>query len=186
MKASPEFSRLIAVEGIIPDKIRTEQIAPTADECAALCKRFDLRALENVKATLKIRRVTGGAAVKVDGEFSADVVQACVVSLRDVHNRIEGRFETFFAEPSIAKDEADVLLEGDEIGLEDDEDAPEMIRNGMIDLGEVVAQYLYLEIDPYPRAPGVSLAAQMAKAGDTGKKANPFDVLQGLADKKDK
>lgn len=178
MQSAPEFSRLISVEGIIPDKDRLEKIEATVDECAALAKRFDLRELSNFKAEFKIRRVAGGTAVKINGVLRADLVQACVVSLRDVFSKVDARFETFFAEPAEQEE-----FDDEDVGLEGDEDAPEMINNGMIDLGEVAAQYLYLEIDPYPRAPGVSLAAQMTEIGASAGKSNPFRVLEGLKDK---
>ena len=68
----------------------------------------------------------------------------------------------------------------------EDEDSPEMVVNGMIDLGEVATQYLSLNLNPYPRAPGVSLAAQLAEAGMEVKN-RPFAVLEGLkAEKGDK
>jgi uncharacterized metal-binding protein YceD (DUF177 family) len=177
MTVTPEFSRLLAVEGIIPDKVRTEIIEATAEECVALAERFDLRELSGFRARVNIRRVAGGTAVKLDGTLEADVVQACVVSLQDVHGHVEARFETYFTEDKgNLKDDA-------EFGAEDDEDAPEMAVNGMIDLGEVAAQYLSLELDPYPRAPGVSLAAQLAEAGMDAKN-RPFQVLEGLREGK--
>lgn len=172
-KPAPEFSRPIAVEGITPDKIRHEKIEATAEECAALAARFDLRHLENFKADLDIRRVAGNTAIRVSGKLSADLVQACAVSLQDVHGRIESDFETFFTE-----DQAKAVG-ADEMVYEDDESTPEMAVGGMIDLGEVAAQYLSLEIEPYPRAPGVSLAAQMAENG-VQVKTNPFQVLEKL------
>lgn len=181
MTAQAEFSRLIAIEGITPDKIRKETVEASAAECKALAKRFDLRELSGLKAKLNIRRVTGGPAVRVEGDFEAEVVQTCVVSLQDVHAHVEGHFDTFFSE--------DAETEGPDIDItiDDDETSPEMITKGMIDLGEVVAQYLALELDPYPRAPGVSLAAQLAKVG-AEVRSSPFAVLQGLkgekADKK--
>ena len=57
------------------------------------------------------------------------------------------------------------------------------LRRQLIDLGEVVAQYLSLEIDPYPRPPGVSLAAQLQASGQP-KKDNPFQALAALKDDK--
>lgn len=173
---TPEFSRPIAIEGLTPDKERRETIEATEEECAALAKRFDLRELSGFKAIIGVRRVAGGL-VEVNGTLEADVVQACVVSLRDVHGHIKAAFETYFTEhDSVLKDDA-------EFGGEDDEDEPEMLSNGMVDLGEVAAQYLALELDPYPRAPGVSLAAQLAEIGaDT--KNRPFQVLEGLKEDK--
>lgn len=175
MTYTPEFSRPLAIEGIIPDKVRTEKIAASADECAALAARFGIREISDFKAEIYIRRVIGGEVVKVEGKLAADVVQACVVSLQDVHEHVEASFETYFTED---KDKA-----ADEDDPEDD--APEMAENGIVDLGEVAAQYLALELNPYPRAPGVSLAAQMAEVG-TAAKPNPFAVLEVLKEGKDK
>lgn len=171
--AHPEFSRLIAIEGITPDKVRKEAVEASDAECAALAKRFDLRELSGLKAKLNIRRVSGSAAVRVEGWFEADVVQTCVVSLQDVHGHVEGHFDTFFTE------EAENTGAEPDITIDDDETSPEMITKGNIDLGEVVAQYLSLELDPYPRAPGVSLAAQLAEVGAEVKNS-PFRVLEGL------
>lgn len=173
MAMQPEFSRLIAVEGITPDKVRKESIVATGEECAALAKRFDLRALSGFRADLSIRRVEGGDVVHLAGRFEADVVQTCVVSLRDVHSHVAGDFETFFSEQDhrLDEEEAEMYL--------DEEDMPEAIVNGNIDLGEVTAQYLSLELEPYPRAPGVSLAAQLSEAGAEVRNS-PFAVLQGL------
>ena len=171
--AHPEFSRLIAIEGITPDKVRKEAIEASEAECAALAERFDLRELSGLKAKINIRRVTGGPAIRVEGSFEAEVVQTCVVSLQDVHARVEGHFDTFFTE------ETEKLGPDLDLTIDDDDTSPEMIAKGMIDLGEVVAQYLALELDPYPRAPGVSLAAQLAEIGAEVKNS-PFRVLEGL------
>lgn len=169
-----EFSRLIAVEGIIPDKTREENIEATSAECAALSARFGLKELEYFRARLSIRRVAGGDMVRLEGHIEAEVTQTCVVSLQNVHSHIETDFETFFSEDGKTDDEIDFTLEGAE-------NTPEPLVNGMIDLGEVAAQYLSLELDPYPRAPGVSLAAQMSETGAVVRNS-PFAVLQGALD----
>lgn len=176
---SPEFSRLIAIEGITPDKTRSEKIDATEEECEALAARFGLRHLANLKATVNIRRISGSDMIKINGTFAADVVQACVVSLQDVHGHVEGSFDTYFTQT--AGEQRDEI----EFTLEDDLEAAEIVVNGMIDMGEVVAQYLSLDLDPYPRAPGVSLAAQMRETGTSGK-ANPFQVLAALKTEEDK
>lgn len=178
MYAAPELSRLLSIEGIVPDKLREESVVATEQECAALAKRLDLRELENLKADLTVRRVSGGSVLRVAGRIQADVVQSCVISLRDVPAVVDATFETFFTQDAPAEDMAKELS-----FTAEDEDSPEMIVNGMIDLGEVVTQYLSLNLDPYPRAPGVSLAAQLAEAGIADKQ-NPFAVLATLQDDK--
>ncbi len=178
MNAAPEFSRLLSIEGIVPDKLREETVTATPEECAALAARLDLRELENLKADLSIRRVSGGSILRVSGRIQADVVQSCVISLRDVPAVVDATFETFFTQ------DAQTDAQGKELSFTaEDEDSPEMLVNGMIDLGEVVTQYLSLNLDPYPRAPGVSLAAQLAEAG-VAPADNPFAVLATLKDDK--
>lgn len=178
MDHTPEFSRLLSIEGMVPDKTREEIVTATPAECEALAARLDLRELEDLKAELKIRRVSGGSILRVSGRITAEAVQTCVVSLQEVPTSIDATFETFFTQDGPGAPEAKELSFSAE-----DEDSPEMVVNGMIDLGEVVTQYLSLNLDPYPRAPGVSLAAQLAGVGAGGPK-NPFAVLESLKDDK--
>src|SRR5262249_42333856 len=145
------------------------------EECAALAKRFDLQSLSGLKADLTILRVSEGNILKVEGDIQAEVVQTCVVSLQGVHAEIKAHVDTYFTEDGKEGFEEEQLLD-----IDLDDDAPDMVvNNGMLDMGELVAQYLSLELDPYPRAPGVSLAAQMTEVGgDT--KNRPFQVLKKL------
>ena len=180
MTTTPEFPRPVAIEGIIPDKPRRESVTATEEECAALAQRFDLKSLSGLKAKLTILRVSDGNIVRDEGEIEAEVVQTCVVSLQGVPAEIKFRFDTYFTEDGKEGFEEEELLD---IALEDE--FPDMVmRDGQLDLGELTAQYLALELDPYPRAPGVSLAAQMTETGgDT--KNRPFTVLQKLKTDKD-
>ncbi|MBI3442039.1 MAG: DUF177 domain-containing protein [Proteobacteria bacterium] len=179
MVAAPEFSRLLEVGTITPDRERREKVEATAEECAALARRFDLRSLSGLKGNLTILRISEGKLIRVRGDMEADVVQSCVVSLQDVPARIQIPFDTSFTEDGEEVFDADM-----EFDLELEEDPHEVMYNGIIDMGELVAQYLSLELDPYPRAPGVSLAAQLAETG-TAPKNRPFQVLQGLKSEKD-
>ncbi|MCE9508628.1 MAG: DUF177 domain-containing protein [Alphaproteobacteria bacterium] len=174
-----EFSRPIAVESIVPSRERTENLEASVAECAALAKRFDLKSLSGLKGKLRVDRVSEGNFIKVEGDFEADAVQICVVSLQDVPSHVKAHFETYFTEDGKEFDQ-----DGD-FGLEVEDDIHQIMSEGMLDLGELVAQYLALELDPYPRAPGVSLAAQLAEVGGDAKN-RPFKVLEGLKpDKKD-
>ncbi|MFH1157530.1 MAG: DUF177 domain-containing protein [Pseudomonadota bacterium] len=177
MTAPPEFSRLIAVERIIPNKSRAEKIEATGAECAALAVRLDLRALGGLKGRISLLRMSDGNVIRIEGDIEADVVQSCVVSLQDVPSRVNLHFDTCFTE------DGKELDENAEISVTLEEEFPDVMVDGMIDLGELAAQYLSLELDPYPRAPGVSLPAQIAKIG-TDVKNGPFQVLKGLKPEK--
>lgn len=181
MTASPEFSRPVAIEGLAHDKPSTLHIEATEAECAALAKRFDLQSLSGFTADITILRVSEGKITRVQGVLEAEVVQTCVVSLQGVPAEIKSAFDTYFTEDG--KEGFDEESAAD-LDLEEGDANDLMITNGHLDLGELAAQYLALELDPYPRAPGVSLAAQMHETGST-KKASPFQILQKLKTKKD-
>ena len=173
MNTAFEFSRPLALEQVLPHKPRQEDIAATADECAALAARFDLKSLSVLQSRMTLTRTADSKLVRVAGALHAELVQTCVVSLQDVPAVIDASFETYFTEDGEEFDEdagLDIELEEDEFPVG---------GGGVVDLGELAAQYLSLEIDPYPRAPGVSLAAQMAATGDEGKN-RPFEILRGL------
>ena len=167
-----EFSRPLALDAILPTKDRRDVLTATPEESSALARRFGLKSLSNFKAKVSARRVPDGL-IRIWGELEAEVVQACVVSLQDVPARIRASFDTYFTEEGREVD--DEALEG----LLPEEDDDTVFQNGAVDLGELTAQYLALELDPFPRAPGVSLAAQMTQRGERDPK-NPFAVLESL------
>ena len=114
--------------------------------------------------------------IRLQGHLTADVVQSCVVTLGPVPAHLEVDFEMSFSasavEPAVA--DLDPLAE----------EGPEPIPEGVIDLGEAVAQQLAIALDPYPRAPGASLEAleeakQLLEQGTR----NPFAELASLKKK---
>ncbi len=150
------------------------------EECAALAKRFDLKSLSGLKAKLTVLRISEGNIIRVEGDIEAEVVQTCVVSLQGVSSEIKAHFDTYFTE-----DGKEGLEHEELFNIELDDETPDMVINGgMLDLGELTAQYLSLELDPYPRAPGVSLPAQLTETGgDT--KNRPFQILKKLTPEED-
>jgi uncharacterized metal-binding protein YceD (DUF177 family) len=119
--------------------------------------------------------------VRVKGRLSAELVQACVVTLDPVPARIDERFEVDFvedAQPAVADLELDV--EGAE--------APEPAPDGRIDLGELAAEQLGLAIDPYPRKADAAVPAEWttetAAEPTPVARPNPFAELEKLKAKK--
>jgi uncharacterized metal-binding protein YceD (DUF177 family) len=164
-----EFQRLFRVErlGVTPVS-QTIQASP--DECAALTQRFGLSAMTNLNASVQLYRLADSDFIRVDGRFEADVVQICVVTLESFPSHVEDSFSADFS-----NGDADFTEFAPEIVVDIDEEPVEPIVDGIIDIGELVSQYLSLALDPYPRAPGVSLDA--AWESPDGKALSPFAVL---------
>ena len=142
MTPTPEFSRRVEI-GRLSGRPVPRSISADAGERAALARRFDLLALNRLEAALELRRETDDT-VRVTGLLTAEVAQACVVTLEPVVSAISESFTWRFA-PS--ESESNLVLDPEA-------EVIEPIVDDAIDLGEAAAQQLALALDPYPRAPG--------------------------------
>ena len=170
----PEFSFILYVDKI-PAAGMEERLIASAAQCDALTARFNLLALTNLHATLKICMGRAGSAVEVTGTMIADVVQSCIVTLDPVHGHIEADIEVLFAMPDDVKTDA-VVMQGELDG----EDV-ETIMDGRIDLGELIAQHLGITINPYPRKEGVNFTG--IEFNEPKASINPFAKLVELKKK---
>ena len=137
----PEFSRPVR---LAPDP-REVVLDANAAECAALAVRFGILGIHALGARVQLRPEAGGT-IRARGTLSAEVEQACVVTLEPVRQRVEAAFDLR------------ILGEG-ETPADEDPDSPDEIESqgGTVDLGEAVAEQLALALDPYPRAEGAEL-----------------------------
>ena len=170
-----EFSRPLSLDRISTTQHR-EEITASDKERAALVERFGLLSLDNLTASFTLKRARKDL-VRVKGRISAELAQACVVTLEPVPARIDERFEVDFLE-GVQPAVTDLELDAEAA------EAPEPAPDGWIDLGELAAEQLGLAIDPYPRRPDAEVPAEW-KAEPTAEPAaverpNPFAVLEKL------
>jgi len=174
----PEFSRPLELERIGSTELR-EDIAATAEERAALARRFGLLALDRLSARLRIRRV-GRGIVRLEGAFVAELTQSCVITLAPVRSHLSETFVQLYAPPEAGRRPA----AGEAVVVDPEaEDPPETLHGEVLDLGEAVAQQLAVAIEPYPRAPGARLEAAAAGEEAPGEEVagtGPFADLAAL------
>jgi len=171
-----EFSRPLDVTRV-PVQGCTEKISAEPEECAALAARFGLPAIHGLGAELQISRWRG-EGLKIKGRFTLDLEQTCVVSLDIFRSTLADMFETYFL-PAKAADGAD------EVTIEEGDAEP--FENGIIDMGEVVAEAVGLVLDPYPKKPGVTFADIVEDdeaSGKEGARSSPFAGLGRLKEGK--
>ena len=156
-----EFSRLVQVDAIDADG-RVIVLRTQEDECLALAQRLDLQELSQLRAEVSLRRTAAGL-VRLNVDFSANVVQSCVVSLEAVRGVIADRFSVLCeGEKPRRKDAAGL---GEIIVDPFGDDTVEPSEDGKLDIGELIVQHLSLSLDPYPRALGVEGDGNLADAG---------------------
>ncbi|WP_417845498.1 YceD family protein [Thalassospira povalilytica] len=186
---APEFSRIVKTDEQVSAKEKLA-IEATEKERAALAKRFELVSIDSLKAELTISTASNGE-VTVRGPMTAEIVQNCVATLEPVPELVEDTIEVLFS-PHVSED--DLPSDPDDLeDLSEEElmallDQPEPLVDGKIDLGEVVAQFLAVAMNPYPRKEGAELpaAVKTEEEADEEKRPNPFAQLAGLKDKLEK
>jgi uncharacterized metal-binding protein YceD (DUF177 family) len=170
---APEFSRPLALERIASTGTEVT-IEANAEEREALTKRFGIEAIHALSARFVATPWRRGG-IEVRGEIAAEVEQVSVVSLEPFTSEVgEEVVRYFLAETAPGHNPAVLSVES----LEDDE--PDVISGGAIDLGEIAAESLALALDPYPRKPGEVFQEETAEAAEARREESPFAVLSRL------
>lgn len=142
---------------------------------AALAEMGGLREVLSAQASFDIAPKSGGR-FHVLGRVRARVGQTCVVTLDPIENDIDEPIDLIFAPPEQVPQMA-ALVDDAEGSDEETPDPPEPIENGVIDLGRLAADALYLAIDPYPRKAGAEFEP-LVEAADP--EDHPFAALKAL------
>ena len=187
MKKQPvhaEFSRIVTAEEIGPGMERT--IAARPPELKALARRMKLPTIRSLVAQLAVTP-EGAGGYRVRGHMRAEVEQECVRTLDIFPAEVQAEVDRLFVpahSPAARALTATPVMELDA----DAPDAPDILAEEGIDLGELVSETLALSLDPWPKKPGTDFVDMEAGAPDddeAGKEAaedaqNPFAVLKNL------
>jgi hypothetical protein len=134
-----------------------------------------LREIMSASASLDVTP-QGGGRVHVGGRVRARIGQTCVVSLDPIENDIDEAIDLIFAPPEQIPELADLVDEAAESDAEIP-DPPEPIENGVIDLGRVATDALFLGVDPYPRKADAVFEPPVVAADPED---HPFAALKAL------
>src|ERR1700693_2077518 len=135
----------------IPDTGLHREIEPDRAARDAMADIAGLREILSASASLDLTPEKDGR-VHVTGRVRARIGQTCVVSLEPIENDIDEAIDLIFAPPEQIPELADLVDEAAESDTEIP-DPPEPIERGIIDLGRVATDALFLAVDPYPRKP---------------------------------
>ena len=136
-----------------PDQAARERIART----------LDLIELPVFKANLTVKPAETGWTLS--GRVNGQAVQRCGLTLEPLPADID---ESFAIELVEADPRAPV-----EVDVDPEEDGPDVIEDGVIDLGVYAVEQLALALDPFPRKPGAVFEQPEEPAEES-----PFAVLK--------
>jgi len=166
-EASP-FSRPVRIDAL-PRDGQTVTIEATSAEREALASFLELPAIAALTAMLRLEPWGRGGA-RVSGAVHGALTQICVVSLEPFAATIDEVVDVRFA-PQAALDSRSMAAK-ETLSL-DDEDEPDPIIEGKIDLGALAAEFFALGLDPYPRKPGATFEQRTR----TEPSNSPFSAL---------
>lgn len=178
MTAPPEFSRAERLDEI--GRVDwPRHIEATADERAALARRFGFSALDRLEADYSLSR--DGGAILATGELRAALSQPCIATGEPVAETVRETFAIRFVPEA-----RDVAHKPDEELEIDAEECDTLSYSGnRIDMGDAIAETLALSINPYPRSPDAD--RYLREAGVlTEERAGPFAALAALRSGREK
>lgn len=167
---APEFSRIVELERMGDG---TRRIEATAEERAALARRFALVSIDRLEADLTLE--PDGDAVNARGTMVARFVQSCAVSGDDLPVSLTEPLSLRFVRPAAYSPDEEI-----ELSPEDCDDIE--YEGSQFDLGEAVAQSLGLAIDPFATGPNADEVRKRVGLLDE-QSSGPFAALAGLRKK---
>lgn len=136
-----EFSRFAPVREL-PKGGGWFVLEPKPDERRRLAERLDLQELAEFTVKAQLVSLPGGHLWRLEGEIRAKFTQTCVISLGPAPGELICEFSELFSDREPRPHE---------------DDPPEPLEDGGIDIGEVATQHLSLNLPDFPKAPSIRL-----------------------------
>src|SRR4051812_11304555 len=160
-ESKPDPWRSAVVVAQIPDTGLHRKLEASVAERQAVAELAGLREVVSAAADLDVIPKSGGQ-FRVTGRVRARIGQICVVTLDPIESEIDEEVDLLFAPEAEVRKMADLVGEGqDDAEPPEVIDPPEPIVNGIIDLGRIATDALFLAVDPYPRKPGIVFEAEV-------------------------
>ena len=140
-------------------------LEPDASTRARIVRALDLASMDAFTAEMELVPSPGGW--RLSGRIRASLAQTCGITLEPLPIEIDAPFAITLAE-SVEEDSEEIIITLDD-------ESPDLIENGQIDLGQYAVEQLALRLDPFPRKPGAEFVQPPEPA-----EISPFAVLKQL------
>ncbi|HSZ11243.1 MAG TPA: hypothetical protein VK759_03660 [Rhizomicrobium sp.] len=151
-------------------------ITPQADDLVRLAEWADVEAIAKFDATVNLKKLSP-TRFAYTARFTADIVQACVVTLEPVTSHLEKEFMRELHLVSVRASARFAAIGADLDVTSTADESPEEIESPRYDVAGPVLEEFVLAIDPYPRREGIEFAEPKTQEP---KPESPFAVLKEL------
>lgn len=158
----------------IPERGVHRELEADEAQRKAMADIAGLREVLSAHASLDVTPKSGGR-FHVAGKVYARIGQTCVVTLDPIETEIDEPIDLMFAPPEQIPSLSDLMDDAGEGA--DETDPPEPIEGGIIDLGRLATDALFLGIDPYPRKPDAVFDHEVTPPDPED---HPFAALKAL------
>ncbi|MDR2902678.1 MAG: DUF177 domain-containing protein [Lactobacillales bacterium] len=163
-------NKLIDARQITPSGMRLNLIA-TPDERKELAAQFDVPAIDSLSAEVDL---SGTDPYLVTGKIRADLKRKSVVSLEVFDQKMAADFRIVYSKEGI-----DTQSEQD-FDIDMDEEDVEIVKNGKINLKELIFEQFGLNLDPFPKKEEGYFEYIEEMSAEEKKAVNPFSSLKKL------
>jgi uncharacterized metal-binding protein YceD (DUF177 family) len=164
------FSHPLVVASL-PRMGQRVKFSASAEQLVAIADLLKIPSVESLEVFFLAEHARHGS-FRITGEVKAELHQMCVVTLEAFQCSTDEAVDVRFAPQEklapVTKSEIERAL--------DDEEPPELLLDGTIDLGALAVEYVAISLDPYPRKPGVAFS----KTDNGDKPESPFAALLAL------
>ena len=167
------FNTVIKLDDI-GNKPKNIKILANDKEKNIIAKDFGLVSIKEFTVDICVKRLGRANKFEVKGNFVANVVHNCVVTLEDFEKEYKNDFRVIFEQKNIRKKQ-----EKEDV-FDIDVDDVEYFEGESIDIAQVSLEYLSLNLDDFPRKNGVEFNEIIEGKSEEKTRNNPFDVLKNI------
>ncbi|MBR1824998.1 MAG: DUF177 domain-containing protein [Alphaproteobacteria bacterium] len=150
------------------------KLKPDTDELEDIRQVLQVEDVKSFSAEVALKFNKKENMLRVWGTVSALIVLQSVISLENFEKSVSAPFELWFDTKATYKDIKEM-----EQGINDD--VPDIVENGEINLADICIEQIALCLDDYPRAEGeVFDFSDYVKNESSEVRENPFAILEKL------
>jgi uncharacterized metal-binding protein YceD (DUF177 family) len=143
------------------------------EELADIAQILQVESVRRFHAEVYLKKQSKQNILKVWGEVEARIELKSVITSENFMQNMKVPFELHFDTEATYQDIRDM-----DAGI--NEDVPDIIINGTINLADICIEQIALNLDDYPRAEGEKFDYSLYDKSEPENKENPFTILQNL------